>query len=860
MSNFQNLRDGLTAMLGGLTRLALGLPALTVVLFITLTGVSLWFTASHVRINTSNTDMLSAELPFRQNAIAFTNAFPALSENLVIVLDAATADSAEDSARRLSDALSTRDDLFEWVFYDRANDFLRRNGLLYLDLPDLERVADDLAAAQPLLAKLNAEPNFAGLAGVFELAVNEGDEAARASLAPAVNRFAEVIESVGTDTERPLSWTALLGDMESDGGERQIILARPKLDFSSLSPAGEAIDRIRAAVDELSFDPAHDVRVGITGSAALEQEELASVSDGMGLVGLISATLVLVLLFLAYRSVVAVAATLIVLVCGLCLTAGLATIVVGQFNLISVAFAVLFIGLGVDFNLHYTLRAMEEGAPGSREALDTSTRQGGGALVLCAVSSSVAFFSFSPTEYRGVAELGIIAGMGMMVALLLSLTMLPAMLSLLKPRSSRVAGSGGLVSPVVGFAIRNHRTVLAAAGMLSILSAFTLPALTFDDDPMNLRDPEAQSVQVARELMNDPERQRYSIDALLPADADIASLRNRLTMLETVDRVRTAADLVPDDLEEKLYIVEDLGFFLGPMAAQQGTADPLDPDRRQEEARRIRDLVSGAGDDFGAAGARLVAALDRILGDDTALARAETLLVSGLHGRLGAIFDALGAEAFGPDDLPGLLRDFWIAADGQVRMEIVPSGDMSDAAERDRFVHEVTDVLPDATGTPVIIDAAGNAVVVAFFQALATAAAAVVILLVIMLRNGVDVMIVCIPAVVGSLLTGGTMWLTGLSFNFANIIVLPLLFGLSVDFGIHMVMRARDGDLENLYRVSTMRAILYSAATTVGSFAALSMSPHTGTASMGFLLTIALAATILATLVVTPALLCLKRG
>ncbi|MEQ9200830.1 MAG: MMPL family transporter, partial [Rhodospirillales bacterium] len=544
------------------------------------------------------------------------------------------------------------------------------------------------------------------------------------------------------------------------------------------------------------------------------------------------------------------------------ITAGLATLVVGQFNLISVAFAVLFIGLGVDFTLHYTLRAQEELASGGsrKEALGRATGQAGAALLLCAVSSAVAFFSFTPTDYSGVAELGLIAGMGMFVALTLSLTLLPALLILLGTGGRFRSDRGGLVTPLASFAVRRSGLVLVLATVITGASVIVIPQLRFDHDPMNLRDPSAQSVELARELMADPDRQTYAIDILVRDEATLKDLKAKLEALETVAEVRTAGSLYPGDQEEKHAIIQDLSFFLGPMAVQPVVTTPLTDEARQQAARQLVTLVNSASEDFGAAGKRLATAVSALSGDPDLLRRAEFLLLSGLDGRLQAIFAALRASTFVAGDIPQHLTRFWISDNGQLRLEVIPHGDMSDDDLRADFVDQVTAVVPDATGTPVIIRAAGEAVVGAFMQAILYASLAVLILLMFMLRNLLDVVIVAIPALVGAIVTGGLMWVIGLSLNFANIIVLPLLFGLSVDFGIHMVMRAREGRLEDIYEVSTMRAIVYSALTTVGSFAALSLSPHVGTASMGLLLTLSLGVTIVATLLITPALLQATAG
>ena len=324
-------------------------------------------------------------------------------------------------------------------------------------------LVDRLAAAQVFIGKLSQDPSLRGLLGVLTLAL---DNAANAVSPAELNRvllaIAEAIQAEKAGSRYVVSWQSLLfGGSATIAERRRIIVVQPALDFGSLQPAKEAMAAIRAAAAQLRLTPESGVRLRLTGSAALEQEELESVAEGMGLAGLISLTLVLVLLFAGLRSARLVGAVLLTLVMGLIWTAGFATLAVGRLNLISVAFAVLFIGLSVDFGIHFVLRAREEiavfgqgGAAMRRAAHDV-----GGALALCAIAAAIGFFSFLPTDYLGLAELGVIAGSGMFIALFANLTVLPACMAIMPPRvkvSPRKSVLG--VEQTVPWQIRHART------------------------------------------------------------------------------------------------------------------------------------------------------------------------------------------------------------------------------------------------------------------------------------------------------------------------------------------------------------------------------------------------------------------
>ncbi len=880
-------------LLAGWVRLVHGSARAVLALALLLTAGAAQLTITRIGINTNTTDMLFEELPFRRYDRALSQAFPQFSDNLIVVVEAATPDLADDGARRLAAALAARPALFDEVFYPDGAPFFRRNGLLYLEPGELAALGDRLAEVQPLLAALAADPSLRGLADVLGQALNEGGANVAAALGRALDSFSETAEALAAERNGgapawPVSWQALLsGEVPEPADKRRFITVKPVLDFASLEPAAEAISALRALAAELGLTAARGLRVRLTGSAVMFQDELHSLRDGMGLVGLISVVLVVGLLVLGLRSARLVAATLVTLIAGLIWTAGFATLAIGELNLISVAFAVLFIGLSVDFGIHFSLRyreAVEAGAGGGpggdlgagggvgagpEAALVEAVRGVGGALTLCAVAAAIGFFAFLPTAYRGVSELGLIAGAGMFIALFANLTVLPAVLSLapLEPRGR--APRAPLGDALQRLARPRPRRVIGGALALGLAAAALLPFARFDDDPLNLRDPAAESMTTLFELFDDPRVTPYAAAVLAPSPAAGAALAARLEALPEVASARAISDLVPADQDDKLAMIDEMAVFLGPLFLGplfQGARAPPAPG--PEERRAALDgLREALGETEGAsapAARRLADALDRLAEDGggwspAALLELEGLWLGGLPGRLEALGAALEADRVTLEDLPAALRARYLAADGRARVEVLPAEDLRVPAARARFVDAVRAIAPEVTGAPVTLTEAGRAVIQAFGEAAAYALILIVVLLLVVLRSAWDSLMVLAPLVLAALLTVGATVALDIPFNFANVIVLPLLFGLGVASGIHMVIRARAAGAAGLLSTSTPRAVLFSALTTIGSFGALALSSHRGTASMGILLTIAITLTMSCTLIVLPALLTRRR-
>ena len=848
------------------------------------TGASSFYTVEHLGINTSTSDMLSSELLFRKIYDEYRRTFPNLRNNITIVVEGETPDITEDATAALAARLKTETEEFKFVFDPASNPFFITNGLLFLDEDELADLSDRLADAQPLLAALAEDMNLRGFFGVLNDAIDEvakGDEDP-SRLIRIFHNISETIEKQQDGTPRPMSWRKMMmgGEVEQDD-LRRFILVKPTLDESSLQPARKAVDIIRAAARELDLDPENGVQVRLTGGVVLSQEEMMSVTEWASVAGVLALILVGVLVIIGLGSLRLTAATLITLVMGLVWTGGYATFAVGQLNLISVAFAVLFIGIGVDFGIQFCLRYREAIGRGQshEEALRESASGVGGALTLAAIAAAIGFFSFVPTAYLGLSELGIISGGSMMIALFANLTVLPACLTLmpLEHQDGMLPAWQGWrkikwgPKPAPGFLLRHATGISLWALALGVAAAVTyLPRLQFDFDPMNLKDPTTESVQTALDLMKDSETSFYTIQILADNVEEAQNLGQRLEALPLVDHTEGLADFVPQNQEDKLFMIDDMALFLWPALEASPLDKPLDNDGRRkvlsELKMNLEHLIEtplvGVLD---APARRLVNALTRFeessLENGQSLEDLEVLLLFSLPERLKKLRQSLNAREVTVEDLPELLRQRKIAADGRTLVEVFPSESLTSNDALKRFVTAVRRVAPNATEDPVILLEGGDAVTTAFRQAGIFSLAAITVLLLIVLQSVIDTLLVLFPLALAAVFTASSSVIFGIPFNFANIIAIPLLFSLGVAYGIYLVLRERSADsIADVMTTSTPRAILFSALTTMCSFGTLAISSHLGTASMGQLLTISLTLALVCTLVVLPCLLaCRKR-
>ncbi len=821
-------------------------------------GFSIYFIINHIGMSTDTKDMLSEDLSWRQLDIEYERVFTETLDNVVIVVESNTPDEARASALTLYQALLIDPLLLNDIYYPAALPFFQQSAFLFMDETELYDLADQLAAIQPFIGTLLEDKTLRGLFSMLSDALQAIEDGEEIDLDPLL---VEINQALASDQHR-VSWQRLISaDTASKDVYREFIIAQTREAPDEFLPGQAAINQINKTVDRLQLEN-EQTRIRLTGSTALAYEELKSVSEANIIAIAASLVMVTVILIFGLSSIWLFFASLVTLIMGLITTTAFAAATVGTLNLISVAFAVLYIGLGIDFAIHLGLRYREQSilTTDNSRALSIAFRQMFRSLFLCALTTAIGFYSFMPTDYQGVAELGWIAGSGMFISLLYTFTLLPALLSLRQYRAlndRRPAHEHPVLQRLSQLPYRYPRQISLAALVLVIMTLAALNQIDFDSNTLNLQDPENESVQTYQDLLADSATSPWFVVLLTRDRAEAEDYIRQIKALDSVDRVVWSDDLVPANQEDKLFIVDDLNLMLGELD------DYPQPVQMEHEQRvlavnallsKLTALEAIDSEQVIRLQENLQALGNKLQPDQ--LEGLEQRLLVHLDGSIDSLATALTADNIDASDIPQQVLSRWLK-EGYYKIEIYPTDDLSDNDAMIKFVKELQEYNDKIIGAPVINVEAGEAVITAFQSAIIYALIAISLLLFLLIKVKLDALLILISVMIGGVFTLTFMLVLGLPFNFANIIGLPLLLGIGVDSGIHIANRFRHEHSNggNIFMTSASRGVFVSSMTTVCSIGNLAFSAHTGTATMGILLTVGLIAMMVSTMIVLPAFL-----
>jgi uncharacterized protein len=820
-----------------------------------------FYAVHHFAINSDINTLLSPDLAWRKRELALEQAFRRY-ELIVVVVQAPTPELTGQATVALAKALEQKKEKFRSVTLAGGSDFFKRSGLLFQSPQQLREKLTSLVKGEPLIRDLATDPSLRGLiAGVEDALISLKSEHTHLDdFARPFNMASDTLDNVVAGRPASFSWRVLTqGHLAQPSDLRGIIEVRPVLDFSAIESGHAASQAIRAAAAEIT--PKFQATVRLTGPVAMEDEELATIKEGALFNGLVTVAIVLLILWLALRSAHLIVAVFINLFIGLALTAALGLMMVGALNLISVYFAVLFVGIGVDFGIQYSVRyrAERHELGDLRAAILVAGKHVGAPLTLAAGATAAGFLSFLPTDYRGVSELGLIAGFGMLIAFATSITILPALIRILNPPGEPHELGFSALAPVDEFLERRRIPIIAGTAIVVIAGLPLLYWLQFDFNPINLRSPTSESIATYLELSKDPDANTDAIQVMAPSLKDGREIADRLSKLPSVSHVLMLPSFVPDRQAEKLPVIRNAARALSgafdPKNLQPAPNDEDNVEALNEGAGR---LTEAAGDGKGAgavASKRLAALLTKLAGADQAMrVTATDVFISPLKATLADLQLSLEPQPVSLETLPTELVRQWVVPDGRARVEIAPKGNPGDNEAMRQFARAVLAIAPAAIEGPISILEAGNTITRAFIQAGLWALLSISLLLWIVLRRIGDVLLTIIPLAVAGVVTLEVCVLIGLPLNFANIIALPLLLGVGVAFKIYYIMAWREGQT-NLLQTSLTRAVFFSALTTATAFGSLWFSNHPGTASMGKLLALSLMSTLAAAVLFQPLLM-----
>jgi hopanoid biosynthesis associated RND transporter like protein HpnN len=839
--------------------------------FIVATALVLLYSITHFKINMDVSGMISSKLHFRKVEEDFSKAFPNLSNTIVLVINAQSADLAVSSRDRLAEELRKQPALFKNVYVPGGGRFFKKNGLLYLSVSELEDFADNMAAVQPFLAFLSEDLSLRGLFSVFGKILEQPEERFLKDkrILLLFDEMERTLASAEDNRPYLMPWQEImLGAKETAGQRQQFIIVQPVLDFTKMSAAEVPLQAVRSMIRKLGLNGEGGVTVHITGDLALDEENLREVRNSVGIATAASFILVALILYVGlWRSGRLIFACLATLVIGLIWTMGFAIFFIGSLNMISITFAVLFIGLGIDYSIQFCLRYRELIVSGSgpRESVIITARGVGRGLLFSCITTAIGFYSFLPTAYAGVAELGLISGTGMFISFFANLTFLPAMLTLVTVKEKAMPSESSL-KRFLAVPYRYPRTITITALILGIGAAAFVPKVYFDYNPLDLYNPRSEAVQTIKDLFKDPEASPWTISVLVRGKEEAKKLAERLGQLKEVSMAITIFDFVPTEQSQKLAIISNVNLFM-PRSARvllkRSTCQQNVSALNAFERALKKALPSSFGESH-ASLQRLEQNIHRfktLLKDPARGCKAFATLEQNMLSNFPDLFErlrlSLAPAPFRLPDVPRELAVQYVSSDGRYRVQAFPRQNIIKRDALVRFVDAVYSITPDATDAPVTVYESGMAVISSFRLAALLALAAITIFLLIEMRSFGTTVLILTPLILAMLLTAVSSVLFDIPLNFANVMVVPLLLGVGVHFGILFTLRyrtepPRDG---NMLTTSTARAMLFSSLTTMISTGSLFFSSHRGISSIGALLTLCFGFLIIGTLVLMPALL-----
>nr|WP_249151030.1 MMPL family transporter [Bradyrhizobium sp. JYMT SZCCT0180] len=853
----------MTSLVVSIVRTCTRFATLIVVVSLLLAIGAGFYAARNFVINTDINTLISPDLDWRKRDNQFEKAFD--REKLILaVVEGPTPELTSAAGKALADKLAGDTKNFESVQPLGSGEFFEKNGLLFLPVEEVGKVAGQLEAAAPLIEIMAGDPSIRGLTGALEtgLAGIKRGQVKLDNTERPFNQISQTVENILSKGTATFSWRELVSDKPlADSDKRAFIEFKPKVDYNALEPGKEATDAIRQAAKDLNFAGEYGARVRLTGPIPIANEEYATVQDGAIVNGIGTVVIVLVILWMALHSGKIIFAVFVNLFVGLAITTAVGLMMVGSLNLLSVAFAVLFVGLGVDFGIQFSVRYRSERFKNDDLvlALESAARRSAVPLSLAAMATAAGFLCFLPTDYKGISELGKIAGAGMLVAFITSITTLPAMLTLLNPPGESEPVGYAFLAPLDDFLERHRVIIISGTILVSLAGLPLLYFMKFDFNPINLRNSQVESIATFLDLRKDPNTGANAINVMTNSDADAKKIEAKLEKVPEVLRVMSLDSFVPEDQPAKLKLIAQAAKVVGP-ALNPDSVDAAPTDAENVEALKssVDNLRKTAGDGKGpgaVAARRLADALSKLAESTQAVRdKAQNVFVIPLKITFDQLKNTMQAQPVTLKTLPPELVSSWKTKDGLMRVEALPKGDPNDNEVLRKFADAVLAAEPTAIGGPVSILKSGDTVVKAFIHAGIWALIVISVLLWLALRRVADVLLTLVPLLVAGAVTMEICVLIGLPLNFANIVAWPLMLGIGVAFKIYYVTAWRSGRT-NLLQTSLTRAIFFSALTTATAFGSLWLSSHPGTASMGKLLALSLITTLAAVLLFQPALM-----
>jgi len=870
------------------TRLCLRASGLVILAAIASSVAAGVYTAHSLGYKVSRTDLLDPQSEYNKLWIDYIAEFGE-DDDAVVVVEGKSRVAVVRALEEVSAAVARDGTLFHSVLHEVDLSKIRAKGLHYLSPSDLAEIERFIEATQPILdggwAQLKVATMVGGLAGQMVAGLPSSASPGRESPTAALERYSEslvaALEAVarpaqGAPAEYVSPWPGMpdslstLRDLSSQhllakDGRLGFVLLRLTKAAGGFAGASAATDELRRLMKEVGARHP-EVTIGLTGLPVMEDDEMRSSQQSTVWASGLSLVAVVIVIIAGFGGVRHALMANGVLMIGMAWAFAWATASVGHLNILSVTFTVTMIGVGIDYGTYYIGRYLEQRRRGldcESALLETSGSVGPGILT-GAITTAVAFFAAALTSFVGVAELGLIAGGGILLCCAAELLVLPAVVALVdrSPLGRRIPVPVPVhtwLAPV----FRHPRFVALAslAGTLAIASG--LHDLDYDHNLLNMQPDGLESVEIEKKLLAECDQSVWYALSIADSRAELLERKEKLTALPSVERVDEIASLLPVDEELKRPLIERIGSRLASLPERP---PEIAPDRLDALGETLAWAQAEASRRPGALRTawhleRARDSLRRLGPEDCvrALATFQQRSAGELLSRLHALAGVATPEPPSLGDLPPSLVDRFVGQSGRHLLKIYGRGDIWNFASLERFVQDVRSVDPRATGNPLQAFEASLEMKRSYEQAAIYALVVILAVLWLDFRTLSHSFLAALPLALGMAQTLGLMGLLGIDLNPANLIGIPLILGIAVDYGVHIVHDYLERPGPYAISASTANSVLVDALTTILGFGALMVASHRGLESLGRVLTLGVTTCTVTSLVFLPAVLALLR-
>ncbi|MFZ5830121.1 MAG: MMPL family transporter [Planctomycetota bacterium] len=844
------------------TRFAVRFPWTTLGLAVAITITAVGLTATRLGFRNSRADLLNPRSEYHQRWLAYTEEFGD-REDVVVVVEGSEPARVQAALRDTAATIRREDRLFQAVLYDIDLSRLRQKGLHYLSVDQLAGIEAMLQRAAPMLAGNWSDLNLGSLARrvgerLGQLSMGSAATGLGAQIAE-LDRFSQTLAAaLGQRDGYQSAWSSFsvagvdfgrsCCPLVSEDGHRGLVALRlAQEDKQSFDPHTRGLAALRRIVGQL--EARHPgVEIGLTGLPVIENDEMQASQNSMARASVLSLVGVGIVFLAGFGGLRHPLIGNLALLFGMAWSFGFAAVAIGHLNILSSAFGAILIGQGIDFGVYYLAGYLQQrrGSATSAEALVQTAGTVGPGIATGAMSTAIAFFAAGFTEFSGVAELGTIAGGGILLCFLAAVLLLPAMLQLSDARRPAHAMPNALDLDIFLKPLYSRpNAALLIGGVATIFAAFGLSKLWYDHNLMNLQPEGLESVRLGQQLATESNQGAYFALSMADSREQAIARKEALLKLPSVDRVDEIASAMPAEDQERSAAVVRIHAALKNLPSSVPQIPTAPPEEMRAHVAALLQSLPAAPELTGIR-ERLgytLQALDALPAAEyyARLSDYQQAMAGDLLARLHAMKSAADPQPPAWSDLPEGLTARFVGHNGKHLLKIYSRGDIWDMAATERFVREVRSVDPDATGNPLQIYEASRQMKRSYEEAAMYALAIVFVVVYLDFRSLRYTLLALAPLAISVVQMFGLMGLLNIPLNPANMIVLPLILGIGVDNGVHIVHDFRRQRSEGgRYRIgtSTVNAVVINSLGNMVGFGSLMIASHQGLQSLGRVLTI----------------------